>query len=117
MTFPNWLEQKYIEWMATEKRRRTLTAFAEWLDVSQPLISRYMAGQVMPNEENVHKIAARLGPEVYDLLGLARPDPLIQYITRNWDKLPPEEQEYIREKVERYASESAPKPNPAQPRP
>lgn len=67
---------------------------------------------MLPTGENVHKLAARLGPEVYELLNMAPADPILRYITRNWDKLPPEEQNYIREKVEKYAAEPAPEPTP-----
>ncbi|HNB52073.1 MAG TPA: helix-turn-helix transcriptional regulator [Anaerolineales bacterium] len=114
MSFHYWLEQKFIEWMATEKQRKTLTAFANHIGVSQPLMTRYMSGQVLPTEENILKIAARLGPEVYDVLGLARPDPLLQYITARWHKLPPKLQEEILSQVTRYEAEANEKDNPQQ---
>ena len=73
--FAEWLEGKYIAWMNETGRRRTLTEFAEYLGVGQPLLSQWLNGRYLPGMKNVSKLAARLGPEVYDLLGLQRPDP------------------------------------------
>lgn len=105
-SFSKWLELQYINWMAQSGTRKTLTEFSKWLGISQPLINRYMSGQVIPSEENVHKIAAHLGPEVYDLLGLARPDENIQRITHLWDKLSDKQKKYVLEQVEKYATNS-----------
>jgi transcriptional regulator with XRE-family HTH domain len=111
MTFHYWLEQKFLEWMTRERQRKTVTAFADYIGVTQSMMTRYLNGQMIPTGDNVHKLAARLGPEVYDLLGLARPDPETQYIIRHWDKLPPEEQKRFREMVEKYADEPYPAPD------
>ena len=82
-----WLNSKFVEWMRSHGRRKTMRAFAEWLGVKEGLVSQWMSGRNNPVGDNVHKIARRLGPEIYDLLGLARPDPpqaLIEIV----DKLP-----------------------------
>lgn len=76
MDFKDWLEQKFLIWQSGIGKRQTLTAFAQHLGLSQPLISRYMSGQILPSAESVQKLADKLGPEVYGLLGLARPDPI-----------------------------------------
>ncbi|NUM48740.1 MAG: helix-turn-helix transcriptional regulator [Anaerolineales bacterium] len=91
-SFSKWLELQYINWMAQSGARKTLTEFSKWIGISQPLINRYMSGQVIPSEENVHKIAVTLGPEVYDLLGLARPDPRLKEIVSRWHELSDEKQ-------------------------
>ena len=86
-----WLESKYIEWISVSGERRTISEFAAWLDISQSLLSRYMNGTRTPSRKNTDKIAARLGPEIYDLLGLQRPDPLLQRLQTQWHLLTDEE--------------------------
>lgn len=79
MEFKDWLEQKFLIWQSEIGKRRTLTAFAHYLGLSQPLVTQYLSGKVKsPSDESLRKIAEKLGPDIYDLLGLARPDPLIQ---------------------------------------
>lgn len=73
--FSQWLEMQFIEWMARDRKRKTVTAFAAWMGINPSLMTRYMNGQMRPTGEKVDKIAAKLGPEIYDVLGLARPDP------------------------------------------
>lgn len=72
--FSQWLEMQYIEWMRRSSQRKTLTAFADWIGVSQSQLSRYMAGKITPNKDNLQIMAEKLGPEIYDVLGLLRPD-------------------------------------------
>jgi plasmid maintenance system antidote protein VapI len=90
-----WMEGKFIQWMAQTGERHTVTEFAEWLGIARPVVSRYLSGDRVPTGNNVDKIADRLGPEIYDLLGLQRPDPLLQEIQANWDILTDEEREQI----------------------
>ena len=90
-----WLEGKYIAWISETGQRRTITEFADWLDISRPILSGYMNGSRRPGRENADKLAARLGPEIYDLLGLQRPDPLLQRLQAHWDALDPSERAEI----------------------
>jgi len=73
--FANWLESKFLAWMGEAGKRRTLSDFAKYLGVSQSLLSHWLNGRYLPERENVSKLAARLGPEVYELVGMLRPDP------------------------------------------
>lgn len=95
ITLGEWLENKFIAWMSETGRHRTVSEFAAWLDIPRPLLSRYLNGQRQPSRENVDKIAARLGPEVYDLLGLQRPDPRIQRLVSAFDALDEEGKEEL----------------------
>lgn len=94
-----WLESKFIEWIAQTGQRRTVKEFAEWLDISRTVVSRYLSGDRIPTRKNADKIAARLGPEIYDLLGLQRPDPLLQEIQANWSLLTETEQQQISDMI------------------
>lgn len=93
--FGKWLERKYIAWLAADGQRRTITEFAEWLEIPRPLVSYYMKGTRKPSRKNTDLIAAHLGPEVYDLLGLQRPDPLLQDLQSHWDNLTDEQRHQI----------------------
>lgn len=81
-----WLETKYLEWQL-DKGRKSITAFAEYLDIPQPVLSHYMTGRYKPSGLNVERLASKLGPEIYDLLGLARPDPWLEEIRDAYDRI------------------------------
>lgn len=88
--FSTWLESKFIDWLVQEgKRRKTLSAFAASMGVSQSMMTRYMNGTVRPTGDNIRKIAEKLGPEIYDLLGLGRPDEETQVLVRVFGRLNP----------------------------
>lgn len=74
MDFADWLKAKFIEWEQSQDRRQSYSAFARYLGVRQSSLSQWMNGGYPPGLENVTKIADKLGPEVYDVLGLVRPD-------------------------------------------
>lgn len=86
--FSNWLQKKYIEWMAAEGEIRTQKDFADFLKIDKVTLSRYInAKRKNPDLKTVKKFADKLGPEVYDILGLARPDPQLQKLTSKWHAL------------------------------
>lgn len=85
--FALWFERKFVEWEAEAGHRRTVSEFAEWLNIPRSLCSRYLTGSRSPSRINVDLIAIKLGPEVYDLLGLQRPDEILQRLQRGWDRL------------------------------
>jgi len=67
-----WLDKNFRKWQDSQGKRSTITAFAKWLDIPRPLLSHYMNGRNKPEGKNVDKLAAKLGNEIYDILGLAR---------------------------------------------
>lgn len=80
-----------MEWEAEVGHRRTVSEFAEWLNIPRSLCSRYLTGSRSPSRSNMELIAIKLGPEVYDLLGLQRPDEVLQRLQREWDRLTEEQ--------------------------
>ena len=77
MDFSDWITRKYIEWRGDAiGNTRTITEFAEWIGVSQQLMSGWMkrGGRVPRHQQTISKLAGRFGEEVYDVLGLERPD-------------------------------------------
>ncbi len=100
MKFTDFLNQKYFEWQQAEKQRKTMGEFADYLGIKQSTVSMWYSGQ-NPSLENIKKLAAKLGFEVYDVLALPRPDENLAYITQHWDVVPPEERVKFREEVEK----------------
>jgi len=74
-TLPDFLTQNYLNWQAAEGERKTLEDFANYLNVNRSLLSFWINGARIPSEENVERIAAKLGNEVFDILNLPRPTP------------------------------------------
>lgn len=72
--FSDWLFDKFSEWEKTSgKRRRSVAEFSRYLGVKQPTLARWIIGDSIPKGDSVNLLADKLGPEVYDQLGLPRP--------------------------------------------
>lgn len=111
MGFSKFLEMKFIEWQQLEGGRKTVKEFAEWLGFKQSTVSTWWSDKYPPNEESANKLANRLGPEVYDVLGMERPDPLLTRIEQVWERLPLEARHALAEEAERYSIENKKKEN------
>jgi transcriptional regulator with XRE-family HTH domain len=107
--FRQWLEIKFLEWQRNQGGRKTVLQFADFLGVSQQAVSSWMNGTRLPQGEYLRKLADKLGLEVYDVLGLERPDPLLYYLTKHWDEFPENVQNAILDQAEKYANEDRPK--------
>jgi transcriptional regulator with XRE-family HTH domain len=94
----DWLTKQYIDWMDEQGEIKTQTEFAEWIGIDKVTLSRYIGGRRKnPDKETIKKIADKLGPEIYDTLGLARPDPQLQELTSIWHMLAEKTKEDILE--------------------
>ena len=67
--FKQWFTRKFLEWQLEHGESKTLTDFAEYLGISQPLASLYKSGRSVPNGDNLYRIAKRY-PEVYEVMGV-----------------------------------------------
>jgi len=77
MKFNDYLTQKYVDWRGDAiGRERSLKDFADWIGVSNQLLTYWMRlnGKIPKYKKNIDKLVTKFGPEIYDLLGLARPD-------------------------------------------
>lgn len=101
-----WLDKKFLDWQYQQGGSRTLTEFADWLGIPQSSLSNYMTGFRAPNEKAAYKLGAKLGWEIFDLLGLQRPDPLLQLITSLWDDIPEEKQKELADEARMMAEEN-----------
>lgn len=85
--FTTWLERQYVAWQNQDGKRKSIKSFAEWLDLPQPVLSHYLNGSRSPTNDNLEKIAVKLGDEAYDALDRQRPDPLLRKLKLSWCQL------------------------------
>jgi transcriptional regulator with XRE-family HTH domain len=101
--FTVFMERRYLEWQLQSGGRQSVQAFADYLGISQPLLSMWLNGSTKtPSPKSLYKIAQKLGNEVFDIFGITPPDPLLNYVIINWDKLSPDEQRTIHERIKRF---------------
>ena len=75
MAFSTWIHNKFIEWEKSNGGRRSYVDFSRWLGVQQVTFIRWKNGDSKPNDfDTINLLASKLGDEVYDELGLMRPD-------------------------------------------
>lgn len=103
--FSSWFETKYLEWQIRESGRKSVDKFSTYLGVSQPAVSSWLNGHRKPTGRNVEKLAEKLGPEIYDLLGLQRPDQDLQFLARHWHQLSDNLKKEITETAAEYLQE------------
>jgi len=98
--FTEWLLDKFRGWERKTGRRQTITAFARYLGVKQPTLSRWMAGDNPPEYDVIEKLAAKLGNDVYNVLGYIPPE-----LKPRLDAIPPEEREAFFDWIDKYIEE------------
>lgn len=103
-TFSEYLLSKLQEFEKERGQRTSLDKFAEYIGVSRPLVSYWLKGTI-PSLENVQILASKFGPEVYDVLNLPRPNPLLQKINQIFERLSPEHQKKLAEEADSQGSQ------------
>jgi len=107
MKFPQFLERKFLEWQKTKGGRRTAKEFATWLGVPSSTLSTWWSNKSTPTDEKfIRKLSDKLGLEVYDVLGLPRPDADLHYLQQAWENIPAAARRAIREQAEKYQKKS-----------
>ncbi len=99
-----WLDRQFILWQIDQGGSMTVEEFAQYLDVSRDALYKWINGQRVPDLECVEKLADKLGPEVYALVGLPLPNQQLLRIKRSWEDLSEEEQEEFATEIERTAA-------------
>lgn len=100
--FADFLEKKYLKWRAEQKTRKAgITQFADTLGIPRASLNNYMlrGTKPKPDDENLEKIAGKLGDEVYDVLGYRRPDPVLRKLERHVAHLPDEGKKELMQKL------------------
>lgn len=102
MEFSEWMTKKYNKWRGEAYgHEKSVTEYAEeYIGVPQQVMSDWMKGKTKPKSARaIHKLAAKYGNEVYEILSLPPPDGY--NYSREWKKMidltPPEYQDEILE--------------------
>ncbi len=88
MNFQDWLEQKYTEWDQAQPTRQSYYNFARYLDVGHTALTQWVSGVSQPLGDDLAKLAAKLGSDIYAVLGLPSPALPNQGMAASLIKLP-----------------------------
>lgn len=102
--FASFMLRQMHQWENAQGRRATLQGFADHLQVSQPLLSIWLKGDTKPSTEKIGLLAARLGSEVYEVLGLPKPDPDLTRLNQIWPNIPETMRRSIVKQAEQFVS-------------
>jgi len=70
-----WINHQYLEYRGLAiGRERTVTEFARYVGLTQPTMTNLMNKSVPSRAKTIQKFVRIYGPEVYDVLGMERPD-------------------------------------------
>jgi transcriptional regulator with XRE-family HTH domain len=110
--FTDLLERAFLEFRIRQTRQRlsvSLNSFASFLDFSPPIVNQWLNGTRLPSQGNVERIIPKLVElldlEVYDVLGLPRPDQDLQRISQVWPLIKKEYRQVLAEQAEKFAAE------------
>jgi hypothetical protein len=82
ISFAYWLRRRYAHWrygpfnvQSVIHPDRRISRFSQWLGIDLRLLIGWMSGERPdPESEDFRRIVEKLGPNVYDRLGLPRPN-------------------------------------------
>lgn len=97
-SFQDFLNDEFIKWMVKDRRARSQNDFARYLEVSAASLSQWMSGTREPAGDNIHKLGDKLGPRVYEILGLPPMmprDPGVMFIAKLWPRLNDDQKQRI----------------------
>jgi hypothetical protein len=92
------LQQRYAAFVSSKRRYVSQVEFADYLDVEPYNLNQWMNANRKPVGNNVHHLAAKLGPIVYDILEVPRQmpnDPQFQQVAQRWFDLSDEIRDLI----------------------
>lgn len=70
-----WINRQYLDYRGLAiGRERTVTKFARYIGLTQPTMTNLMNKSVPKRAETIQKFVRIYGPEVYDVLGMEKPD-------------------------------------------
>ena len=108
------LTEKYLEYVNQRRRKVGDNEYARYLGVSVGSYNQWINGNRLPSYDNVIKLAAKLGPRVFDVLGYERvmvvADPQLIFIAERWRLLDNETREQIKDHVREESERDKLKP-------
>jgi transcriptional regulator with XRE-family HTH domain len=87
----------------------SIEEFARELGASQPTVTNWLNNKHSPTLESIVNIAPKLaellGPDIYEQLGIQRPDPTISQVIQVYDKASTEEKVEMLKMIREWAAE------------
>jgi hypothetical protein len=103
------LLEHFLNWQKDSGERKTLVEFASYIGMSDKQLNHYFTGRRVPGEKIVKLFAEKLQDQrFYDAAEIARPDPKLKYVQRNWGKAPIETQQKIAQLLAPYTTDPIP---------
>jgi transcriptional regulator with XRE-family HTH domain len=103
-----WMNQQRFVYETTVRRGRgTIEDFAQYVGISGINMGRYLEGKQMPSEKTVHKLAEKLGTEIYTIVGMPEKlpsDPMAVEIMRGWHLLNKDERKNLLDEFRQKAA-------------
>lgn len=99
--FAHWLLNKFRDWDKRHEKRQTASEFAEWLGFGNTTVNQWLNGKREPERGNVYLLALKLGLEIYDVLGMPKPDEGLYQVDVHWHMLKDDEKAAINKIIER----------------
>jgi transcriptional regulator with XRE-family HTH domain len=104
------LLEKYLARQQELGERISLKAFADWIGIDDKYLNHIMNGRRNLSPRMAELFAEFFNdPRFYDLAGMDRPNPGLQYVSRHWEKVPEDIQRKIAEEISKYTTEPNPK--------
>jgi len=118
--FSRYLKHKYLDYVnqtfQETERVPSRSDFARWLGVTNVAFLTWIQGKRLPREVHIEQLVAKLGPEVYQALGVEPPTPIeLVVLARNWYQLTPEQRQQLASMASPFmekAEASEPEPIP-----
>lgn len=83
MNFKDWIMGKFLEWEKETGKRQSFSAYGRYLGIKQSTFSQWLNGSSVPSYENAVSISLKVGEQVYDVLGYARPVEVFPFALRS----------------------------------
>lgn len=106
------LNRKFLEWQMATRKKQTIRSFAKYLDVKETSLSGWMNTNIPPKGDNLIKLSNKLGYEIYDILGIIRPDKRSRELQEKYNATPEERKDDLLKLVEDWLEEIGAKPLP-----
>ena len=99
------LNKKFIEWRREQPGRKAgVVHFADWLGVSRNVVNGCLTSGTVPDKENLDRMAAKIGDELYRVCGVEPPDARLRAIAAHWQYITEENKTAWAQFAERAAA-------------
>jgi hypothetical protein len=96
--------------MKSTAQKKTVKEFAAHIGIGYKLFAQIFNGTRPPTKKQTQHLANFFNDQsFYDVVGMARDDPNLKYVQRNWGKIPPGVQQQVTQMFRPYSTEPLPK--------